>query len=84
MRKIDKKEKALLIKQGVRLTALGVQLEAARGRLRHLVEHGVQYDDARMLKALAQFEKLDSEWKLLEQVHLATRRDIGVTKQNSG
>lgn len=75
---MSKDKNALLIKQGGRLTVLGVQVEAARDKLRRLVGHGVPYDDPKMLKALKHFEKLDSEWKLLEQVHLAARWQMGM------
>jgi hypothetical protein len=75
---MTQKDKALLIKQATRLTTLGVQLEAARAKLRRLVAQGILYNDPKMLKALTDFEKLDSEWTLLEQVHLATRRQMGI------
>ncbi|MDL2274072.1 hypothetical protein LJC34_05980 [Oscillospiraceae bacterium OttesenSCG-928-G22] len=76
---MTKEEKTLLVKQGVRLTALGTQVEAAREKLRRLVERGVSYNDPKMQKAYDHFEMLNKRWKALEQEHLALRRRLDLS-----
>lgn len=66
----------LLIKSAARLYSLGVDLEAARERLRELVEKGVPYDSDEMLTAYHEFSELDRLWKSLEKQHLDLRDEI--------
>jgi len=71
-------EKRLLIKQAVKLTALGLTVEKKRGKLRKLVKRGIPYDDPRMLRALKNFNKADSEWKRIEAEQIDLRKKLGI------
>lgn len=66
-------EKRTLITQAAKLTALGYRVDAAREKLRRLVENKVPFNSDKMKKALMEFERLDAEWKRLEQEHLTLR-----------
>lgn len=68
--------KRLLLLSAARLYSLGVDLEAAREKLRRLVEEGVSYESQEMLQAYEEFTALDTQWKSLEQQHLALREEI--------
>ena len=74
-------KKDLLLRFAARLYSLGIEVEAAREQLRKLVEQGVPYDSPEMKKALEEFQKLDQQWKALEQEHLQLRAEVvGETK----
>lgn len=73
---MNQTDKSLLVKQAAKLTALGIQVEAARKKLKNLVERGVPYSDPKMGIALQHFEKLDTQWKKLEQEHLILRHQL--------
>lgn len=66
-------DKELLLKSGARLYSLGVELEAARDRLKQLVAQGVSYDSEEMLAAYREFSALDGQWKAMEAQHVALR-----------
>ena len=68
--------KDLLLASAARLYSMGVDLEAARERLRQLVEHGVSYQSAEMRQAYREFKELEQQWKALEQQHLEPRDEI--------
>lgn len=68
--------KDLLLASAARLYSLGVDLEAARERLRQLVAQGVSYDAEEMHAAWQDFAELDRQWKDLEKQHLALRDEI--------
>ncbi len=68
--------KDLLIASAARLYSTGVDLEAARERLRQLAERGVPYESEEMRAAVREFQDLESLWKSLEQQHLALREEI--------
>ena len=68
--------KALLIASAARLYSLGIDLEAARERLRQLVERGVSYQSEEMRQAYQDFKELEQQWKALEEQHLALRDEI--------
>ena len=68
--------KDLLLASAARLYSLGVDLEAARERLRELVARGVSYESEEMRLALRDFQELDKLWKALEQDHLSLREEI--------
>ena len=68
--------KDLLLASAARLYSMGVDLEAARERLRQLVERGVSYDSDEMKQACKYFKELDRQWKALEQQHLELRDEI--------
>jgi len=74
--------KDLLLASAARLYSLGVDLEAARERLRQLVERGVSYESSEMKKAYEEFAALDRQWKDLERQHLDLRDEILRTEQN--
>lgn len=68
--------KELLIASAARLYGMGIDLEAARERLRRLVEHGVSYDSDEMKLAFLDFKELERQWKALERQHLDLREEI--------
>jgi len=69
-------EKDLLIASAARLYSMGIDLEAARDRLRQLVEQGVPYNSDEMKQAVQDFKELDRQWKELEREHLALRDEM--------
>ena len=69
-------EKDLLIASAARLYSMGVDLEAARDRLRQLVEQGVSYSSDEMKQAVRDFKALDEQWKELEREHLKLRDEV--------
>ena len=69
-------EKDLLIASAARLYSMGIDLEAARDRLRQLVEQGVPYNSDEMKQAVQDFKELDQQWKELEREHLRLREEI--------
>ena len=68
--------KELLLASAARLYSLGVDLEAARFRLKELVEQGVGYDSDEMMHAYRDFKELEQQWKTLEQQHLELRNEV--------
>ena len=69
-------EKDLLIASAARLYSMGIDLEAARDRLRQLVEQGVPYNSEEMKQAVSDFKELDRQWKELEKQHLELRDEM--------
>ena len=69
-------EKDLLIASAARLYSMGIDLEAARDRLRLLVERGVPYNADEMKQAVHDFKELDRQWKELEGEHLELRDKV--------
>ena len=69
-------DKELLIMSAARLYSVGVELEAARARLKELVDQGVTYSDERMIKAYDDFNELKAQWDNLEKQHLEMRDEI--------
>ena len=69
-------DKELLIMSAARLYSVGVELEAARARLKELVDQGVTYSDERMIKAYNDFNELKAQWDNLEKQHLELRNEI--------
>ena len=68
--------KDLLIASAARLYSMGIDLEAARDRLRQLVEQGVPYNSDEMRRAVLDFKKLERQWKELENQHLELRNEL--------
>lgn len=66
----------LLIMSAARLYSLGVDLEGARSKLRHLVADGVPYESPEMLAALTDFQTLEAQWKAMEKEHIAFRDEL--------
>ena len=69
-------DKELLIMSAARLYSVGVDLEAARARLKELVDQDVSYSDERMIKAYNDFNELKAQWDSLEKQHLELRNEI--------
>ncbi len=69
-------EKDFLIASAARLYSIGIDLEAARDRLRHLVEQGVPYNSDEMRRAVLDFKELEQQWKELEKQHLELRNNM--------
>ena len=69
-------ETDLLIASAARLYSMGIDLEAARDRLRQLVEQGVPYNSDEMRQAVQDFKELDRQWKELEREHLRLKEEI--------
>ena len=59
--------KDLLLASAAWLYSMGVDLEAARAKLKELVEQGVGYDSDEMNQAYQSFKNLEQQWKALEQ-----------------
>ena len=68
--------KELLLKAAARLYSIGIEVEAARERLKKLVLFGVSYDSVEMVEALNDFQTLDSQWKQLEADYLELKKEI--------
>ena len=68
--------KELLLASAARLYSMGVDLEAARARLKELVEQGVGYDSDEMMQAYRDFKELEQQWTALELQHLELRAEI--------
>ena len=68
--------KDLLLASAARLYSMGVDLEAARAKLKELVEQGVPYDSDEMKRAYLDFKDLEQQWKALERQHLELRDEI--------
>ena len=66
----------LLLASAARLYSMGVDLEAARAKLKELVERGVPYDSDEMKQAYQNFKELEQQWKALERQHLEIRDEI--------
>jgi len=69
-------EKELLIKYGARLYSLGIDLEAAKEKVRRLAVQGTPYDSREMMQATDEYSELKSRWDNLEQEYLALRNRI--------
>jgi len=65
-----------LILSAAKLTGLGFEVDAAREKLRRLVDKGISYDSKQMRDAFLRFQSLDTKWKELEHSHLALRETL--------
>ena len=68
--------KELLLMSAARLYSLGLDVEAAREKLRQLVEQGVSFSSEEMLEAYEEFTAVDGQWRELEKQHLELRDEI--------
>lgn len=66
----------LLIASAARLYSVGIDVEAAREKLRQLVEQGVSYESKEMLDAYNEFVELNTYWKQMEAQHLELRDEM--------
>jgi len=69
-------KKALLLRLGASLYQLGIKVDAARKRLRDLVNNGLPYESEKMQTALQEFCALDSQWRSLEAQYLELRKEV--------
>ena len=69
-------EKRGLIQSAVRLVKIGRELEAARKKLKRLVDKGVSYESAELEQALSECQKLSLLWEYEEEEHLAQREKV--------
>ncbi len=69
-------KKELLLKSAARLYSLGVEVEAAREKVRKIYESGVGYDSPELMQAVNDFTELKQLWDNLEREHLALRKEI--------
>ena len=74
-------KKDLLLASAARLYSIGLDLEAARAKLKELVALGVSYDSADMAQACQAFQSLEQQWRALERQHLELRNEIKRTEQ---
>ena len=68
--------KELLLMNAAKLYSLGLDVEAAREKLRQLVERGVSFSSKEMLAAYEEFTALDGHWRELEKQHLELRDEL--------
>lgn len=66
----------LLLASAARLYSLGIDVEAARERLRQLVEQGVPFSSPEMEQAYLDYQQLNQRWKEMEREHLNLRYEI--------
>ena len=66
----------LLLASAARLYSLGIDVEAARERLRQLVAQGIPFSSGEMEQAYLDYQKLNRQWRKLETDHLDLRREI--------
>ena len=69
-------EKDLLLASAARLYSLGVDVEAARERLRELVKQGFPYESEEMRTAYQSFTELNEQWKAMERAHISLRDEL--------
>lgn len=69
-------EKELLIKYGARLYSLGIDLEAAKEKVRRLAVQGTPYDSCEMMQSADEYSELQFRWDNLEQEYLTLRNRI--------
>ena len=74
--------KELLLVSAARLYSLGLDLEAARDKLKELVEQGISYDSEELIRVYRDFKELDQQWKTLEQQHLELRDEVVKDEQS--
>ena len=68
--------KDLLLASAARLYSMGVDLEAARAKLKELAKQGVSYSSDEMVSAYREFVELEQQWKSLEHQYLELRKEI--------
>lgn len=68
--------KDLLVRSAARLYSLGLDLDAAKERLRKLVADGVGYDAPEMIQAAQEYTELKTLWDKLEAEHLKLKQEI--------
>lgn len=69
-------KKERLLKSAAKLYSLGIDLEAAKERIRKLVDAGVNYESEEMMQAVREYKELKQQWDRLEQAYLQLRDEI--------
>ena len=65
-----------LVLSAIALVKVGEALEAAKGKLKMLVEQGVPYESEEMKSALQEYLSLQQQWTELEAEHLKLKKRI--------
>lgn len=68
--------KNLLLRSAARLYSLGLDLEAAKERVRKLAADGTGYDAPEMVQAAQEYTELKELWDNLEHEHLKLKHEI--------
>ncbi len=71
-----KNNKNELVLSAIELAKAGEALEAAKDKLKTLVEQGVPYESDEMKAALDECLQLQQQWKELEAEHLRLKKGI--------
>ena len=71
-----KNRKNELVLSAIALVKAGEALEAAKAKLRRLVEQGVPYESEEMKIALEECLQLQQQWQELEAEHLRLKKRI--------
>ena len=71
-----KNRKNELVLSAIALVKAGEALEAAKGKLRKLVDQGVPYESEEMKMALDECLQLQQQWRELEEEHLRLKKKI--------
>lgn len=69
-------DKKLLVCTAARLYSLGIEVEAARERLRVIAESGASPKSRKMQRARREFRELDAQWKMLEAQYIELRNKM--------
>ena len=65
-----------LVLSAIALVKVGEAVEAAKGKLKQLVDQGVAYESEKMKAALQDYLSLQQQWTKLETEHLKLRKRI--------
>ena len=65
-----------LVLSAIALVKVGEAVEAAKGKLKQLVDQGVAYESEEMKAALQDYLSLQQQWTKLETEHLKLRKRI--------
>ena len=66
----------VLVLSAIALVKVGEAVEAAKGKLKQLVDQGVAYESEEMKAALQDYLSLQQQWTKLETEHLKLRKRI--------
>ena len=71
-----KNRKNDLVLSAIALVKVGEALDAAKGKLRKMVDQGVPYEFEEMKMALDECLQLQQQWRELEEEHLRLKKRI--------
>lgn len=69
-------DKEVLLCTAARLYSLGIEVEAARNRLRVLIIKGTSPKSKKVRNAMREFKELDMQWKILEAQYIEERNKM--------